>query len=181
MTLGNLGSSFTRERLFTPEGGFVAEVVVPEMQNKPEVLIWGARVFIHIDSYELVEFEPLPGIEAAEGCYIEAFAYHCPPEMHHSTLPGGLDREPPRIAPDHYVNRLPELKPPSAYETHRRLAKSQTSETLRLAIEDAQARIASNPMGDARYIEDQTAKITAWQEELESRVGDLGEELKPCP
>lgn len=98
MTLRSLdGSGYTKERLFTPEGGFVAEVSIPPFVSKPEVLIWGARVFLHIDSYELVEFEPMPGIEAAEGCYIEAFAYHIPPEAHHSTLPGGLDKKPPVI------------------------------------------------------------------------------------
>lgn len=62
---------FEKTRLYTPEGGFVVEVELPPFLTKPEVLIWGARVFVHVDSFlDLTEDE--------DGCYVEAFAYYVP-------------------------------------------------------------------------------------------------------
>lgn len=73
------------ERLFTPEGGFVTEVTLPPFVTKPEVLIWGARVFVHVDSFdpEAAEVEavlelPFP-TDSEDGCYVEAFGYYVPP------------------------------------------------------------------------------------------------------
>lgn len=196
MTLASsdFNADYTRERLFTPEGGFVAEVNVPVMEYKPDVLIWGARVFLRLDSYELVEFErEANNIEGAapEGCYIEAFAYHIPPEAHHSTKPGGLDQEPPILpisseqakeweedapyvrplpVPDHFEqrrragDRSPDMSDPGE-EVWTGKPEIPRSVTLRLAIEDAERRIASNPE-DANYVKIQTGKIRAWQAEL---------------
>lgn len=125
---------FEKTRLYTPEGGFVAEVDLPPFNTKPEVLIWGARVFVHVDSFlDLTEDE--------DGCYVEAFAYYVPfegriplyppPPYILGYDPGRGEERPPVIdllestnmdagdgglpAPDHFINRrlekLQEVKP----------------------------------------------------------------------
>lgn len=76
---------FVKEKLYTPEGGFVAEVELPAFQTKPEVLIWGTRAFIFVDSLlsfaEQAGGSPKVANDNLEGCYVEAWAYWCPPAV----------------------------------------------------------------------------------------------------
>lgn len=149
---------FTKERLYTPEGGLVTEVALPPFITKPEVLIWGARVFIHVDSFlELTENEGMPPAVEADiegGCYVEAFAYHVPPTA--EELPDsaeymnrreGLDR---RLmegvlqtvgiapAPDHYVSRLMGESPEPGFASEgERYEEGQEASNVNQAALDA--------------------------------------------
>lgn len=69
---------FTKEKLYTNEGGFVTEVSLPPFTTKPEVLIWGARVFIYVDALmeDYADKLQVPG----DG-YVEAWAYYVPPTV----------------------------------------------------------------------------------------------------
>lgn len=58
-------------KLFTADGGFVAEVEIAPFQTMPEVLIWGARVFVWHD-------DPASQIDGKSG-YVEGFAYWVSP------------------------------------------------------------------------------------------------------
>lgn len=63
-------------KLFTKDGGFVAEEVVPPFNIAPEVIVWGQRTFIAPDVDYLVR---LAEVEAGEIAYVEAFAYYILP------------------------------------------------------------------------------------------------------
>lgn len=62
-------------RLLTAAGGFVSEAVVPDFTPPPEVIVWGARVFIAPVPEELLR---LLTHERADMAYVEAFAYVLP-------------------------------------------------------------------------------------------------------
>jgi hypothetical protein len=72
--------------LFTPEGGFVTEIVMPEFKDTPEVCIWGGRVFVYVEGYsgleEVLKERPfsLDILRDEEGVYVEAFGYFVPPD-----------------------------------------------------------------------------------------------------
>lgn len=108
---------FITEKLYTPEGGFVAEVVVPKFLTKPEVLIWGSRVFVHIDSLVPDESNtsdiPVWSAENSEGCYMEAFGYYVPPTVEELPVFNAMsemgikleDTAPELPVKDHYESR----------------------------------------------------------------------------
>jgi hypothetical protein len=53
-------------KLFTRDGGFVHEALIPPFKPAPEVITWGARVFVRNDVYAI-------GDEATG--YVEGMAY----------------------------------------------------------------------------------------------------------
>lgn len=73
---------FRTEKLYTAQGGYVSDVVIPAFVEKPPVLIWGCRVFMYADAAMLDE---------AEGdCYIEVFGYFVPPSPDDPKAPATL-------------------------------------------------------------------------------------------
>lgn len=73
---------FTREKLYTSDGGYVTEIELPAYDPKPDVMIWGARVFIRVDGFVPADFDPLDTVPVEDmqsrEAYVEAFAYHIP-------------------------------------------------------------------------------------------------------
>ncbi len=103
---------FITVKLFTPEGGFVSTVTMPAFQIMPQVLVWGARSFVHVDGLEMFEEGDAPDI-GDEGAYIEAFAYHVPPMV--AEMPDGSKVTYPGLEPiKEYVDpRLPHEREPA--------------------------------------------------------------------
>jgi hypothetical protein len=94
---------FVKVNLYTPEGGFVTTVTMPNFKPEPQVLVWGARTFVYVDSFPDF-FESVPDQDPEDGCYVEAFAYHVPPMV--AEMPDGKRVSYPSGEP------LPEYKDP---------------------------------------------------------------------
>lgn len=70
-------------KLFSRDGGFVTEVVIPPFHDPPEVLMWSARIFVlpNPDNYGHRHVKDLPSEEGVT-FYVEAWAYIVPmPEV----------------------------------------------------------------------------------------------------
>lgn len=62
-------------RLFTQDGGFVTEAVVPLFAPAPDVILWGTRVFISPAVDHVVRQSEWA---AGDMAFVEAFAYALP-------------------------------------------------------------------------------------------------------
>lgn len=155
-------------KLFTADGGYVTDVVAPPFIMPPDVIVWGARVFLRVDSYDLVEFDPVEG--SADGCYIEGFAYHAPP-----ILAGEEPIKKPVYDMPTHMGVAPDMSDPgeeawTGKEEPLENSGRDRKTTLELAISDAVTRIASNPQ-DVNYVKGQRRKIAGWAAELETLTG----------
>jgi len=70
-------------KLFSHDGGLVAEITIPPFNDPPEALLWGSRLFVlpNSDNYGHRHVRELPG-ETNIVFYVEAWAYMVPmPEV----------------------------------------------------------------------------------------------------
>jgi hypothetical protein len=66
-------------KMFSRDGGFVAEAVIPAFNDPPEAILWGVRLFVlpQPENYGHRHVRDLPP-ETDVTAYVEAWAYAIP-------------------------------------------------------------------------------------------------------
>lgn len=90
-------SFMIKEKLFTRDGQYVVEVVMPPFNPRPEAIVWGSRIFIRVDT------DLVTGGEDGEA-YIEGFVWVSPDGL---LTPGERNEKLKPYRPETKTNEYP--------------------------------------------------------------------------